>query len=242
MHENERAVVGGVEYVTSISMAGSWYENGEGMERGVDGSLRGYRIVSVYGSRITHRYHSSCESHVDRQAEWCALEKPFVLGRAAALVLNCCDAPNGSTAQVRIDQGVWQPMPAFAAINEKQSLVMPHHFRLLADTNALGPGRHSMIACVRWPDGTIVTERGTFVFATSNRGLDPRSGSYRKLSCSTILASWESPATWQFGISMFSQSNLPEDPHFVDTASAVFGAVAGSEANAARGHIAGFLQ
>jgi hypothetical protein len=162
MHENERAVVGGVEYVASISMSGSWYESGDRVERGVDGSPRGYRIVSVDGPRITHRYHSSCESRVDRQAEWCGLEKPFVPGRPAALVLNCYDAPNGSTAQARIDQGDWQPMPAFAAINEKQGLVMPHHFRLLADPKTLGPGQHAVVARVRWPDGTEINEEGTF--------------------------------------------------------------------------------
>jgi len=169
MHENERAVVGGVEYVASMSMSGSWYQSGEGMERGVDGSPRGYRIVSVDGSRITHRYYSSCESHVERQAEWRGLEKPFAPGRPSALVLNCYDAPNGSTAQARIDQGDWQPMPAFAAINakmgEKVGLAMPHHFRLLADPKALAPGQHTVVARVRWPEGTVITEQGTFTVA-----------------------------------------------------------------------------
>jgi hypothetical protein len=91
------------------------------------------------------------------------------MGRPAALVLNCYDAPNGSTAQVRIDQGDWQPMPAFPAINEKIGLAMPHHFRLLADTKTLGPGQHTVVARVRWPDGTIITERGTFAIVSEPR-------------------------------------------------------------------------
>jgi hypothetical protein len=49
-------------------------------------------------------------------------------------------------------------MPAFAAMNEKIGLAMPHHFRLQADTSALAPGRHTITARVRWSDGEIVEE------------------------------------------------------------------------------------
>ena len=70
MHENERTTVKGVEYVDSISLSGSWYKSGQGMERGVDDCPRGYRIVSVDGTKVTHRYQSSCESRVDRQGEF----------------------------------------------------------------------------------------------------------------------------------------------------------------------------
>jgi hypothetical protein len=41
-------------------------------------------------------------------------------------------------------------------------LTMPHHFRLVADTTALGPGRHAIEARVSWPDGTVVTEGAAF--------------------------------------------------------------------------------
>ncbi len=158
MHENERTVVKGVEYVTSISLSGSWYQSGQGMERGVDGSPRGYRIVSVDGTKVTHRYYSSCESRVDRQGEFYGLDKPIARGTAVPLVFNCYDAPHGSTAEARLDDGSWQPMPAFAAMNEKIGLAMPHHFRLQADTTALAPGRHAVTARVRWPGGEVVEE------------------------------------------------------------------------------------
>ena len=162
MHENERTVVKGVEYVASISVSGSWYQSGKGPERGVDGSPRGYRIVSVDGTRITHRYHSSCESHVDRQGEFYGLDKPVARGTAVPFVFNCYDAPHESTAEVRLDDGLWQPMPAFAASNEKIGLAMPHHFRLLADTTTLTPGRHTIAARVHWPDGPVVEEQTDF--------------------------------------------------------------------------------
>jgi UDP-2,3-diacylglucosamine pyrophosphatase LpxH len=56
MHENERTTVEGVEYVASISVSGSWWQSGAGFERGVDNTPRGYRLVSVDGDRIAHRY------------------------------------------------------------------------------------------------------------------------------------------------------------------------------------------
>ena len=166
MHENERAVVRGVEYVESISISGSWWRGGAGMERGVDGVPRGYRIVSVDGTKITHRYQSSCESRVDRRGEFPGLEKPLPLGPPAMLVFNCYDAPNGATAEARVGDGPWQAMPAFAAVNQSLGLKMPHHFRLQADTAALGPGHHTIHARVRWEGGEVV-ESAAFEIAAS---------------------------------------------------------------------------
>jgi hypothetical protein len=79
-------------------------------------------------------------------------------------VFNAYDAPNGSTAEARIDDGPWQPMPAYPARSvTTPDLAMPHHFRLVTDTTALAPGEHAIEARVRWPDGTVVTERERFV-------------------------------------------------------------------------------
>jgi hypothetical protein len=165
MHENERSVIQGVEYVASISVSGSWYQSGSGLERGVDGSPRGYRIVSVDGAKITHRYQSSCESRVDRQGEFYGLDKPVARETAVPLVFNCYDAPHDSAAEARLDDGLWQPMPGFAAMNEKVGLAMPHHFRLLADTTSLTPGRHTITARVRWPDGQVVEQQAELTVA-----------------------------------------------------------------------------
>jgi len=165
MHENERMMVKGVEYVESISMSGSWWQSGSGLERGVDGSPRGYRIVSVDGTKVTHRYQSSCESRVDRQGEFYGLDKPVVRGAAVPLIFNCYDAPHGATAEARLDDGAWQPMPALAAMNNKIGLAMTHHFRLLADATALAPGRHTITARVRWPGGETIEEQTAFTVA-----------------------------------------------------------------------------
>jgi len=167
MHENERQTVGGVEYVESISLSGSWWKAGEGFERGVDGCPRGYRVVSVDGTRVTHRYRPSCESYVDRRGEFYGLEDPLAAGRETEFVFNAYDAPNGSTAEARIAGGLWRPMPAHEVRSATTpDLTMPHHFRLVADTTALEPGEHTIEARVRWPDGTHVTERDRFVLGS----------------------------------------------------------------------------
>jgi len=145
--------------VESISLSGSWFKSGAGLERGVDGSPRGYRIVSVDGQRITHRYCSTAESCVDRQGEFLGLEKPWAAGQPLVVIFNCYDAPQGSKAECRVDQGRWQPMPPFAAINESQGLAMPHHFRLQGPS--LPAGRHAIEVRVNWPDGSVVRESGT---------------------------------------------------------------------------------
>lgn len=144
MHENERTVVKGVEYVESISLSGSWFKSGAAMERGVDGAPRGYRIVSVDGTRVTHRYCSTCESRVTRQAEFRALAPRVAAGKELPLLVNCYDAPHGSTAQVRLDGGPWRPMPVAEAVNESQGLKMPHHFGCRIDGAAIGAGRHTV--------------------------------------------------------------------------------------------------
>jgi len=160
MHENERLTVDGVEYVASISISGSWWKAGAGFERGVDGVPRGYRIVQVDGDRVTHYYRSSCESYVERQAEFCGLSAPVTADKPIDIVLNCYDAPHGSQAQARVDEGSWQPMQLVPARSvTTPTLTMPHHFGLRLPPGCISPGEHRLEAEVRWPDGTVVRER-----------------------------------------------------------------------------------
>lgn len=163
MHENERITVGGVEYVETISICGSWWRAGIGMERGVDGTPRGYRIISVDGSKLTHRYRPSCESFVARQGEWYPMEQTLDDTTKADFVFNCYDAPNDSTAEARIDDGPWQPMPPHKMLSKPTpDLTMVHHFKLTAGTSKLASGKHTITARVTWPDGTVVEESAEF--------------------------------------------------------------------------------
>ncbi len=165
LHENERTMVNGVEYVTSISVSGRWWHAATGIERDVDDSPRGYRIVSVDGDKITHYYHSSAESHVGRQGEFVGLDQPVRAGQQVELVFNCYDAPNGSAAQFRTDRQPWQPMEVFEPVGGFMGTKMAHHFRLLVRTEGLAPGRHAVRVRVKFPDATLVSERGHLVIA-----------------------------------------------------------------------------
>jgi hypothetical protein len=166
MHENERTMIGGVEYVSSISISGSWWKSQAGFERGVDDCPRGYRIVSVDGNRITHRYQSTAESRVEGPGEFSGLTKPVPAGERTSFVFNCYDAPNGSTAVAAIDEGPWQAMPAFAAPSPAtRGLTMPHHFQLVADTTEFEAGPHTIRVRVTAPDGQVVEASSPFVIA-----------------------------------------------------------------------------
>lgn len=163
MHENERIMVDGVEYAGSISLSGSWFQSGEGMERGVDGTPRGYRIVSVDGAELAHRYQSSAESRVDEPGEFEGLDNPLVCGRPGRLVFNCFDAPASARARIQLDGGPWLDMPPYPAENTKIGLTMLHHFALEMDPVELSPGRHLAEVHVETEQPPFsVTARGEF--------------------------------------------------------------------------------
>ena len=165
-HENERITVKGIEFISSISISGCWWRSGEGFERGVDNVPRGYRVIEVRGGRISHRYVSSCESKVDRQGEFMGFDNPIIPSKGSAIIFNCYDAPNGSTAKARINSGPWKQMQQYTEKGGCVKMQMPHHFALRTDTTRLTPGKHHVTAHVIWPDGTIVTETTSFIVAT----------------------------------------------------------------------------
>ncbi len=161
-HENERITVKGIEFVSSISICGCWWRSGEGFERGVDNVPRGYRIIEVRGGQISHRYVSSCESKVNHWGEFMGFDDPIMPSKNTAIIFNCYDAPNGSTAEARIDSGPWMQMQPYTEKGGYIKMQMPHHFILSTDTMKLTPGKHQVTARVTWPDGTVVTETSSF--------------------------------------------------------------------------------
>ena len=165
-HENERTTVKGIEFISSISISGCWWRSGEGFERGVDNVPRGYRVIEVRGGRISHRYVSSCESKVNCRGEFMGLDNPIIPSKDSAIIFNCYDAPNGSTAKARINYGPWTPMQQYAEKGGCLKMQMPHHFTLRTDTTRLTPGKHRVTAHITWPDGTIVTEATSFTVST----------------------------------------------------------------------------
>ena len=167
-HENERIAVKGIEFVTSISICGSWWRSGEGFERGVDNVPRGYRIIEVREGQIGHRYVSSGESKVNRLGEFMGLDDPVRPSKNMAIIFNCYDAPNGSTAQARIDSGPWVQMQKYTEKGGSVNMQMPHHFILRTDTAKLVAGKHYITARITWPDSTVLTESTDFITAAQS--------------------------------------------------------------------------
>jgi len=170
-HENERITVKGIEFVSSISVCGCWWRSGEGFERGVDNVPRGYRIIEVRGGRISHRYVSSGESKVNHQGKFVGLDVPVIPSKNTAIIFNCYDAPNGSTAEAHIDSDPWAQMQEYTDKGGYIKMQMPHHFILRTDTTKLAPGKHQVTARVTWPDGTVVRETTDFSTVQSSLNL-----------------------------------------------------------------------
>ena len=161
-HENERATVKGIEFVSTISVCGSWWRAKEGIERGVDNVPRGYRVIEVRGGRIRHRYVSSAESKTTHQGEFEGLEAKVPRAAATPFLFNGYDAPNHAAAVFQIDGGTWQPMAAFTGKGGYVTMQMPHHFEAVTDTTGLATGPHTITARVTWPDAGPVEESAAF--------------------------------------------------------------------------------
>ena len=99
---------------------------------------------------------------MDRRGEFVGLDDPVILSKNTAIIFNCYDAPNGSTAEARIDSEPWSQIQEYTEKGGYIKMQMPHHFILRTDTTRLAPGKHQVTARVTWPDGTIVTESTSF--------------------------------------------------------------------------------
>jgi UDP-2,3-diacylglucosamine pyrophosphatase LpxH len=140
VHENERILRDGVEYVATGAMAGSWWGSGAGFERGVDRAPRGYRVVEVDGAAIAHRFVSSAESHVEAAGE-CVRDGATLLPRRhTRLVFNVYDGASWAQGTGTIDGAAAGMVAPFAA--GSGDMLLPHHFVFDADTSALAPGAH----------------------------------------------------------------------------------------------------
>ena len=104
LHENQRIVRKGIEFVESISVAGTWWKApAEQRELGVSGEPRGYRVLDVRGARISHRYRGSAESRSDAIGEIVGRPHRVPAGSELALQANVFDASEQAKVLARID-------------------------------------------------------------------------------------------------------------------------------------------
>ena len=140
MHENERIFRGSTEFVESVSVSGSWWRTKPGRELAVSGEPRGYRIIDVDGTKISHRYMSSAELHVDEPGEFINVENDRVAA-GGELVVNFFDASNEAKVFGRTDDGPWTPWSPAKAIGPfVKDLIAAHHWK--CPEHLLRSGRH----------------------------------------------------------------------------------------------------
>ncbi|MGQ9590307.1 MAG: nucleoside hydrolase [Planctomycetota bacterium] len=161
LHENERLVRDGVEYATSQAVSGSWWASGEGFERGTDGAPRGYRVVEVDGTRISHRFVSSAESHIEARGEFRVPSRPIRPERYAAFLFHAHDVPAGARFLGRIDGGGERELLRATPVSPTSRRIRPNCAELRLDTTALAPGEHAIEVEVSAP-GEIFRESARF--------------------------------------------------------------------------------
>ncbi|HAK97627.1 MAG TPA: hypothetical protein DCM87_22205 [Planctomycetes bacterium] len=142
VHENERILRDGVEYVASQAVSGSWWKSGGGFERGQDRAPRGYRIVEVDGAAIAHRFVASCESRTGAAGECDREGRESLPRRHTRLVFNVYDGASWAGGTASIDGAGACPVRAIAAVDPASRAILPHHYACHADLRALAPGRH----------------------------------------------------------------------------------------------------
>jgi len=145
LHENQRIVRKGIEFVESISVAGTWWKApAKQRELGVSGEPRGYRVLDVQGERISHRYRGSAESQSDAIGEIVGRPQRVSAGVELALEANVFDASEQAKVLARIDDA---PPTVLDRSDDKkhfQNLKPAHHWKLTVPANRMTTGRHRL--------------------------------------------------------------------------------------------------
>jgi len=145
LHENERIHRGSIEFAETVSVCGSWWRASTGKELAVSGEPRGYRIIEVNGTRISHRYVSSAESRTDALGEFVNLDGDR-LADGQELVVNWFDASDRAKVSGRIDGGPWQSWVSAAVPGRVSDLTAAHHYKCPVK---LEPGTYDLeVRCI----------------------------------------------------------------------------------------------
>jgi hypothetical protein len=149
VHENERIRRGPIEFAATVAVSGSWWRATTGRELGLSNEPRGYRLIEVNGTRISHRYVASAESRTSDPGELMGLVDGQLV-REHEIVVNFYDASDSATVVGRIDNGPssrWVPATHSGTLKD---LVAAHRWRFARD--ALAPGWHDVeVRCVDPP-------------------------------------------------------------------------------------------
>jgi UDP-2,3-diacylglucosamine pyrophosphatase LpxH len=156
LHENQRSVRQGIEFVESISVCGRWWKATEGTrENGVSGEPRGYRILEIDGSRIKHRYQSSAEARLDAIGEIVGRPAQLAPHQEAMIAVNVFDQGPQAVVEGRLDDGPPERLRPGTHLRYHEDLQPAHHWAWTIPGSLLTPGRHVLKVHVREPDAPL---------------------------------------------------------------------------------------
>jgi 3',5'-cyclic AMP phosphodiesterase CpdA len=154
LHENQRIVHRGIEFVESISVCGRWWKAVEGKrENGVSGEPRGYRLLQFDGSTIRHRYQSSAEARVSAVGEIAGEFSNVPAHQDAMLPVNVFDPSPDTIVEASINGGPSERLAPGTSQHYHEDLTPAHHWTWRMHAKALTLGRHLLRAQVREPIG-----------------------------------------------------------------------------------------
>jgi UDP-2,3-diacylglucosamine pyrophosphatase LpxH len=141
LHENQRSMRKGIEFVESVSVCGRWWKTDPRLrEHGVSGEPRGYRILNVAGSTVRHRYLSSAEARNDVIGEIVGKPQSLPAGQAAKLAVNIFDPAPEAVVSANVDGGPFKSLPRGGGVCYHENLEPAHHWEWKLP--ALVRGRH----------------------------------------------------------------------------------------------------
>lgn len=152
LHENQRSMRKGIEFVESISVCGRWWKTPEAhREHGVSGEPRGYRLLEVDGEAVQHRYQSSAEARVDAVGEIVGSPTKVAADADVVLAVNIFDAAPQASVSASIDGGPLEPLAPGTSQRYHEDLQPTHHWEWTIPAASLPPGRRVLRVQVREP-------------------------------------------------------------------------------------------
>ena len=152
LHENQRMVQSGIEFVESVSVCGTWWAAKAGeREDATSGEPRGYRLVNWSGDRLIHHYHGSAESRIDAAGEIVGRPGKLPASKAADLLVNIFDGTDTTRVQAQIDS---RPPVALKPSNRGRhfgDLQAAHHWSWIIPSSDLTTGKHQATIRVEEP-------------------------------------------------------------------------------------------
>ncbi len=152
LHENQRSVRSGIEFVESVSVCGTWWraKNGE-REDATSGEPRGYRIVDWAGNRLSHAYRGSAESRVDAAGEIVGRPTRLPSNQDARVMVNIFDGTDSTRVVAQLDSRTAVTLRPTNAARHFSNLVAAHHWGWTIPASQLAPGRHEAMIRVEEP-------------------------------------------------------------------------------------------